>query len=108
MMGRLRSNPELEEKPRVITYEINEWFRFDMPGKYRLYLTIHRDNLSGGRIGPEFEVLLDYNLVSHCWSRLYRDAALVRLVTVFQRCDELFLLSYRRCANEKSLERGSA
>jgi hypothetical protein len=32
--GGLRGIPELEEKPRVITYEINEWFRFDKPGKY--------------------------------------------------------------------------
>jgi hypothetical protein len=48
--------------------------------------------LSGGRIEPVFEVLLDYNLVSHCGSRLYRDAALVRLVTVFKHCFEPFPL----------------
>src|SRR5262249_1167260 len=71
-------------------------------------LAIHRDNLCGGRIEPEFEVLLDYNLVSHCGSRLYRDAALVRLITVLQRFDKLFPLYYMPCANEKSLERGSA
>src|SRR5215475_9771868 len=40
--GGLRGVPELEAKPRVITYEINEWFRFDKPGKYRLYLTSPR------------------------------------------------------------------
>src|SRR5262249_30868852 len=45
-------------------------------------LAIQRDNLSVGGIEPVFEVLLDYNQVSHCGSRLYRDAALVRLVTV--------------------------
>src|SRR5262245_10718703 len=54
-------------------------------------LAIQRDNLSGGRIESVFEVLLDYNPVSHCGSRLYRDAALVRLVAVFQLCDEPFL-----------------
>src|SRR5262245_12665272 len=46
-------------------------------------LAIQRDNLSVGRIESVFEVLLDYNLVSHCGSPLYREAALVRLVTVF-------------------------
>jgi len=41
--------PELEEKPRLITYEINEWFRFDKPGKYRLYLTSPRVSRIGKR-----------------------------------------------------------
>jgi hypothetical protein len=38
--------------------------------------------LSIGRIEPVFEVLLDYNPVSHCGSRVNRDAALVRLVAM--------------------------
>src|SRR5262249_22732690 len=71
-------------------------------------LAIQRDNLSVGRIEPVFEVLLDYNPVSHCGSRLYRDAVLVRLVTVFQHCFEPFLLYYGRFTNEMSIERGSA
>jgi len=71
-------------------------------------LAINRDNLSGVRIEPLFEVLLEYNPVSHCGSRLNRDAALVRLVTVFQHCFEPFLLYYKRFTNERSLERGSA
>jgi hypothetical protein len=32
----------LEEKPRLITYDLNEWFRFDRPGKYRLYVASPR------------------------------------------------------------------
>jgi hypothetical protein len=40
--GGLRGIPELKEKPYLITYELNEWFRFDKPGKYRLYLTSPR------------------------------------------------------------------
>ncbi len=48
-------------------------------------LVIKSDNLSAGRIKPVFKVLFDYNPVSHCGSGLDRDAALVRLVTVFQR-----------------------
>jgi hypothetical protein len=71
-------------------------------------LAIHRDNLSGGGIEPIFEVLLDNNPVSHCGLRIYRDAALVRLVTVFQYYFELFLLYYQRFTNERNLERGSA
>jgi len=49
--GGLRGFPELEEKPYLITYEINEWFRFDRPGKYRLYLTSPRVS----RIGKQEE-----------------------------------------------------
>jgi hypothetical protein len=45
-------------------------------------LMIERGNLRAGRVEPVFEVLFDYNPVSHCESRLIRDAALVRLVTV--------------------------
>jgi hypothetical protein len=61
-MGGLRSYPELEEKPRVITYEINEWFRFDKTGKYRLYLTSPRVS----RIGKQDEsgsIILTSNAV---------------------------------------------
>jgi hypothetical protein len=49
MMGGLRAIPDLEEKPHVITYEINEWFRFDKPGKYRFYLTSPRVSRIGKR-----------------------------------------------------------
>jgi hypothetical protein len=60
LMGGLRSMPELEEKPWLITYQINEWFRFDKPGKYRLYLTSPRVS----RIGKESDAIsLTSNLV---------------------------------------------
>ncbi|HEX8097620.1 MAG TPA: hypothetical protein VF507_06270 [Pyrinomonadaceae bacterium] len=42
MGGGLRSTPTLEEKPYVITQDLNEWFRFDRPGKYKLYVTTGR------------------------------------------------------------------
>jgi hypothetical protein len=38
MMGGLRGYPELTEKPYLITAELNEWRRFDQPGKYRVYV----------------------------------------------------------------------
>jgi hypothetical protein len=49
MGGGLRIYPELAAKPRLITYEINEWFRFDQPGKYRLYLTSPRVSRIGNK-----------------------------------------------------------
>lgn len=49
--GGLRGIPDLEEKPYLITYEINEWFWFEQPGKYRLYLTSPRVS----RIGKQDE-----------------------------------------------------
>src|SRR5882672_11433843 len=45
-------------------------------------LAIKRGNLRAGRVESVFEVLFDYNLISHCGSRRFRDAALVRLVIV--------------------------
>jgi hypothetical protein len=56
----------LGEKPQLITYDLNEWFRFDRPGKYRLYVTsprarpIKRDGQTGNVIltsnAVEFEI----------------------------------------------------
>lgn len=40
-----RAVSELVESPKIINYRLNEWLRFDKPGKYKLYLTlpqIHR------------------------------------------------------------------
>ncbi|HEV8134608.1 MAG TPA: hypothetical protein VGP85_08025 [Pyrinomonadaceae bacterium] len=42
MAGGLRSYPTLEVKPYVVKADLNEWRRFDRPGKYRLYVTSHR------------------------------------------------------------------
>ena len=40
--GGIRSNPTLSEKPHKMTFDLNEWFRFDQPGKFRLYVTAPR------------------------------------------------------------------
>lgn len=40
--GGLRGMPELSEKPVIITAELNEWIRFDKPGRYRLYVVSSR------------------------------------------------------------------
>lgn len=34
--------PELTEKPEIIAADLNEWFRFDRPGHYRLYVVSTR------------------------------------------------------------------
>jgi len=49
MAGGLRSFPSLESKPYVVNADLNEWCRFDQPGKYRLYVTSHR--ISTGYFG---------------------------------------------------------
>ena len=36
--------PELSDKPEVVVAELNEWFRFDKPRHYRLYVV-------SGRVG---------------------------------------------------------
>ena len=40
--GGLRSIPILGEKPYTIIRDLNEYLRFDKPGKYRLYVVTHR------------------------------------------------------------------
>src|SRR5262249_43594734 len=40
--GGISSNPTLSEKPWKVTFDLNEWFRFDQPGKFRLYVTAPR------------------------------------------------------------------
>lgn len=40
--GGIRGYPILEPKPFWIDLTLNDWFRFDKPGRYRLYLKSHR------------------------------------------------------------------
>jgi hypothetical protein len=40
--GGLRVNPALGSEPYRIELALNDWFRFDQPGKYRLFLKSHR------------------------------------------------------------------
>jgi hypothetical protein len=49
MGGGLRTYPSLESKSYVVKADLNEWCRFDRPGKYRLYVTSHR--VSSGYFG---------------------------------------------------------
>ena len=40
--GGLRTNPTLTADPHRIQLALNDWFRFDKPGRYRLYLKSNR------------------------------------------------------------------
>ncbi len=42
LAGGLRGYPVLESKPYKIELDLNDWFRFDLPGHYRFYLKSHR------------------------------------------------------------------
>ena len=64
--GGLRSIPELSEKPEVINADLNEWLRFDKPGRYRLYVASDRVGRTERKLNPlppvvsnvvEFEVV---------------------------------------------------
>ena len=41
-MGGLRVMPVLTEKPHEMTFDLNEWARFDAPGHYELFVQSHR------------------------------------------------------------------
>jgi hypothetical protein len=40
--GGIKGDPTLSEKPHKMTFDLNEWFRFDQPGRFRLYVTAPR------------------------------------------------------------------
>jgi hypothetical protein len=40
--GGIRGYPVLEHEPVKIELDLNQWFRFDVPGHYRFYLKSHR------------------------------------------------------------------
>lgn len=40
--GGLRTMPVLGEKPHTMRFELNEWHRFDVPGRYRVYVVSKR------------------------------------------------------------------
>src|SRR5215475_8695038 len=47
--GGIRSNPTLSEKPHKMTFDLNEWFQFDQPGRFRLFVTAPRVLKNGER-----------------------------------------------------------
>ncbi|HEX8070539.1 MAG TPA: hypothetical protein VF546_11340 [Pyrinomonadaceae bacterium] len=57
MGGGLSSTPTLEAKPYVVPADLNEWFRFDRPGRFRLYVTSPRVYSQRARAGRESFVL---------------------------------------------------
>jgi hypothetical protein len=62
--GGLRVNPALSSEPYRIELALNDWFRFDRPGKYRLFLKSHR--LSRERKpGEEGQGLVSFAAVSN-------------------------------------------
>jgi hypothetical protein len=42
LAGGIRGYPVLQPKPYAIELELNDWFRFDRPGRYRFYVKSHR------------------------------------------------------------------
>jgi hypothetical protein len=46
--GGISSNPTLSESPHTMAFDLNEWLRFDQPGKFRLYVTAPRVLKKGG------------------------------------------------------------
>ena len=63
MGGGLRTNPTLEPKPYVITVDLNEWFRFDQPGKYRLYVTSTRVFRDRFYEDPNYPIVTTSNVI---------------------------------------------
>lgn len=67
LAGGLRGYPVLETKPYKIELNLNDWFRFDQPGTYRLYLKSHRlsRERSPGETGQSGERTIQFAAVSN-------------------------------------------
>ncbi|HEY3580157.1 MAG TPA: hypothetical protein VGK82_06415, partial [Pyrinomonadaceae bacterium] len=64
--GGLRSIPELTEKPEVINADLNEWLRFDKPGRYRLYVVssrVGRKDHRGKPLAPVVSNIVEFEIV---------------------------------------------
>jgi hypothetical protein len=63
-MGGPRGTPKLKRKSYLIYYDLNEWFRFEKTGKYRLYLTTPRvSRIEGGQHFPSGDLTLTSNII---------------------------------------------
>ncbi|MCI0339030.1 MAG: hypothetical protein L0226_15760 [Acidobacteria bacterium] len=63
-MGGVGSDEDLGEEPSLIHYDLNQWFRFDRPGKYRLYLASPRvGRIKEGRKLPSGDLNLTSNVI---------------------------------------------
>lgn len=54
--GGLSSSEWLSEKPARMVWELNEWHRFDRPGRYRLSVTTHRVGRRRGASADVYDV----------------------------------------------------
>ncbi len=81
LAGGLRSFPPvLGLKPHEIALDLNDWFRFDRPGRYRFYLKSHRlEKLAAVSNVVEVEIVDDAG---------WREAQLVRLRSCLEQADE--------------------
>src|SRR5262245_50876989 len=68
-MGGIRSDPTLGTKPHIMMFVLNEWFRFDQPGKFRLYVTaprIRKIGKTGFRDGAEVTSnIVEFEIMQH-------------------------------------------
>ena len=84
--GGLRGIPDLEEKPYLIVCDLNEWFRFDQPGSYRLYLSSPRVSRKGQR-AEAAAITLTSNFVEFEIVRAEADWTAQELQRILKRLD---------------------
>jgi hypothetical protein len=61
--GGIRGNPVLGDAPTIVKLELNEWFRFDRPGTFRLSARTRRVTEDPGS-GPSDVLVLESNTVT--------------------------------------------
>ena len=91
LAGGLRVDPILETRPYRIELFLNDWCRFDKPGRYRLYLRSHRlrrERLPGepgdGRVIEFAPVSNVLNIRISAPDRAWEDRKLRELAAVFE------------------------
>lgn len=90
LAGEIRGYPVLESKPYTIEVDLNDWFRFDAPGRYRFFVKSHRlareraPGETGGRTVP-FAAVSDIVEIEIRDDAVWRMAKLAELRDVLEQ-----------------------
>ena len=84
--GGIRGNPVLGETPTVVRLQLNEWFRFDTPGTFRLSARSHRVT-DETATGSSRVVVIESNAVAFEIVPLTADWAAATLASAVRRID---------------------
>ncbi len=87
LTGGLRSHPALGAEPIAFSYALNEWVRFDRPGRYRVYATSNRlrDSEEFSNAGPLTSNVVEIEILPR--DPAWEAATIEQSVSTLRACD---------------------